>query len=115
MNETSKRRSLREMSSNTTGDESVRKEEREDARNHLWSVVDKILVQLELMEGDVDDDIVEKLKRLKRLYNRSKRRDVRIESFFTFHNLHLTPFYLNSDHTIFNPNHDSYSGTTVPA
>ena len=58
-------------------DESVRKEEREDARNHLWSVVDKILVQLELMEGDVDDDIVEKLKRLKRLYERSKRRDVR--------------------------------------
>ena len=96
-------------------DESVRKEEREDARNHLWSVVDKILVQLELMEDDVDGDIVEKLKRLKRLYNRSKRRDVRIESFFTFHNLHLTPFYLNSDHTIFNPNHDSYSGTTVPA
>ncbi len=93
---------------NTTTGESARKEEREDARNHLWSVVDKILVQLERMEGDVDDDIVEKLKRLKRLYERSKRRDVRIESFFTFHTLHLTPFFLHS-------NHDPYSGTTNQA
>jgi len=52
---------------------------KEEARRHLWGVVDEIVVQLERMECDDDNaelsESLESLRRLKRLHDRSSNRE----------------------------------------